>query len=434
MGYDILVLGGGPSGVGAAVGAARLGVSVALIERHPALGGMGTSAMVNNFCPAHLDGSRLIIGGIFAELRQRLATRKAIYLSPQCGYAMEPYHPKVMEEEEEALCREAGVKLFLGQSVTNLEFPAADGVNATLADGTRIEAMAAVDATGDAMAAPAAGTPFVMGGAGKMMPLTYCYKIGPVDLELLREKDPGLIRTDPLTGEPVYGFYGFVDEVTKAREAGELTIPSKGIACALNVPGEPNYVTVNFGRVFVDDATDSCQLERAAEVGRKQVAEGEAFFRKYVPGFAQARVVEMGRQIGVRETRRIQGLYTLTEQDVTGCRQFEDAIAQCCYAIDIHDPTSGGTRLVEIPRGQHYDIPWRCLIPVGGAPNIAYAGRCISADQAAMSSFRVAPSVVAIGEAAGVTAALAVRQRTGVAQVGPDAVRSRLLATGAILE
>jgi hypothetical protein len=433
--FDILVLGGGPAGIGAAVAAARLGASVALVERHDVLGGMGTAGLVNNFCPAHLDGSRLIIGGIFAELRERLARRKAIFLSRDCVYGMEPYDPKAMGEECAALCREAGVTVLTGRRIVSASFPAPDRAETGLDDGTALAARAVVDATGDAILAPSAGTPFETGGSGRMMPLTFCYKLGPVDIDALRAAWPWSVGKDPISGEPTVCIAGTAGEqVAAAKAAGELSIPVKHVAAVLNIPGQPDYVTVNFGRVFVDDATDPAQLARAEEEGRRQIAEGEAFFRKYIPGFANARVVEVARQIGVRETRRIEGKYTLTEADVMGCRQFDDAIAQCCYAIDVHDPQSSGTRLVELPRGKHFDIPLRCLIPKAGAPNVIYAGRCISADQAAMSSFRVSPSVMAIGEAAGVAAALAAKNCGSIAGVNRDAVRERLIASGAILE
>lgn len=433
--FDTIILGGGPAGVGAAVGAARAGAPVALIERHPVLGGMGTVALVNNFCPAHLDGSRLIIGGVFAELRGRLARRKAIFLSRDCGYAMEPYDPKVMEEECAALCLEAGVTLLLGRRVASTAFSSSDRTDFVLDDGTMLAARTVVDASGDAALAHAADTPLHTSRVGHAMPLTFCYKLGPVDIEGLRAKWPWCVGESAETGEPTICIAGCGDEeVAAAKSAGELTIPVKGLAAVLNIPGQPEYVTVNFGRVFVEDPTDPVQLAAAEQRGRQQVAEGEAFFRKYIPGFADARVVEIARQIGVRESRRIEGEYTLKEEDVLSCRQFDDAIAQCCYAIDVHDPQSAGTRLVELPRGQHFDIPLRCLIPSQGAPNVIYAGRCISADQPAMSSFRVSPSVMAIGEAAGVTAALAARNGAEIRAVCAEDVRDILRKGGGILE
>jgi hypothetical protein len=435
MTFDVVVLGGGPAGVGAAVAAARLGARTLLVERHVALGGMGTSALVNNFCPAHLDGSRLIIGGIFAELRERLVRRRAIYLSPGNGYAMEPFAPDAMEAECAALCVDAGVTVWTGAGLGEAQFSAADRVMLRLDDGRCVETRVAVDASGDAVLAPAAGTPFRTGGAGRMMPLTWCYVVGPVNVDALRAAWPWAVRDDITTGEPAVCLAGCAgDLVASARAAGELDIPVSCIAAALNIPGRPDQVSMNFGRVFVDDATDPGQLATARERGRYQMQEGVQFLRRRIPGFEQVTVLEEPRQIGVRETRRIVGRYTLVESDVLACRQFDDVVAQCCYAIDVHDASSASTRLVELPRGSHYDIPWRCLVPREGAPNVIYAGRSISADQAAMSSFRVSPSVLAIGEAAGVTAALASAADGMVSFVDPAQVQRRLRETGGVLE
>ncbi len=435
--FDVLVIGGGPAGFAAAVASARLGAATALIERHDVLGGMGTAALVNNFCPAHLDGKRLIIGGIFAELRRRLIERKAIFASLDHRYEMEAYNPAVFAGETAAMAREAGVELFLGAAIAESATPAEGPARITLSDGRVLLGRTVVDATGDAAVAAAAGVPFAFGepGSGKVMPLTLCYKLGPIDLVALRAAHPKSVRDDPTTGQPQVVLGGFADEVAEARRKGELSIPRDDVACVLGVPGEPENATVNFGRVFVDDPTDPAQLAQAMRLARAQVDEGIRFFQKYVPGFAKVKLLELPRQIGVRESRRIEGLYTLTGEDVRACRQFEDAIAQCCYAIDIHGPGgSDATQLEEIPRGSHYDIPWRSLIPKAGPQNIVVAGRCISADVEAMSSFRVSPSMMAVGEAAGVTAALAARNGAKVAAVGPERVREVLRATGGILE
>lgn len=435
--FDVVVVGGGPAGFAAAVAAARLNVRTVLVERHDVLGGMGTAALVNNFCPAHLDGERLIIGGIFAELRRRLIKRKAIFASLDHRYAMEAYNPGVFAEETVAMAREAGVEVVFGAVLTRTEVPANGLIRLLFEDGRELKGRTVVDATGDASVAAAAGVPFAFGDArdGKVMPLTLCYKIGPINLGALCEAMPGTVRDDPTTGERQVVLGGFAEEVAEAKGKGELTIPRDDVAAILGLPGEPQNATVNFGRVFVDDPTDPAQLEAAMGEARAQVDEGIRFFRKYLPGFSRVRLLELPRQIGVRESRRIEGLYTLTGEDVRACRQFEDAIAQCCYAIDIHGPGgSDGTRLEELKRGSHYDIPWRSLIPSAGPGNVVVAGRCISADVEAMSSFRVSPSVMAIGEAAGVTAALAARNGGKVAAVGAERVREILRASGGILE
>ena len=265
------------------------------------------------------------------------------------------------------------------------------------------------------------------------MPLTFCYKIGPIDLDRLAAAWPGVMRFDENTGERAFSLGGFHEQVAAARAAGELTIPTAGVSAILAVPGEPGCATVNFGRVRAQDPADPRQLAAAEQEGRRQIAEGAAFFRKTLPGFERIRVLEIARQIGVRESRQIEGLHTLTGGEARSCRQFDDAVAQCCYAIDVHHADDTGTTLIPFEPGTHFDIPWRCLVPRAGPGNLVVGGRCISADQEAMSAFRVAPSVMAIGEAAGVTAALAAGRGITVDSVSPGAVRARLMETGGIL-
>lgn len=296
-----------------------------------------------------------------------------------------------------------------------------------------------VDATGDASMLAAAGVPYAMGRAGDhaVMPLTFCYVLGPFDPLRLAEGVPGAFIEDKKTGRS-FAYLGgqpkLMEWVRTAKEKGEITIPRERIAVAYEIPGEGHYLAVNFGRVTVKDPTDPPQLAQADELGRAQAREGEAFFRKYVPGFENASIVEYARQIGVRESRQIEGQYRLTGEDVIACRQFPDVIAQCCYSIDIHDPKSSGTTLIALRPGTHYDIPLRCLIPKEEASRMVAVGRCISATHEAMSSFRVSPSAMAIGEAGGVLAALAATNKIAGADVPYEDVRRVLLENGGILD
>lgn len=442
LAFDVVVIGGGPGGIGAAVGAVRMGARTALIERYPILGGMGTAALVNNFCPAHWDGQRFIIGGVFGELRQRLIARKAIYAFeplPTTNPILEPYDPDIYAEELTSICHESGVTLFLNSRVMGVEFVSDHSAQVTV-DGNRVlTAKLVVDATGDATIAQHAGAPTTSGNAitGAVMPLTYCYMMGPVNLQRAKEQLPDCVRHDSLTGEDFFylsGWHPIVDGwVKSARQSGELSIPRDHISAIVSVPGRPQYATVNFGRVTIADPTDPAQLAEADAIGRQQVEEGIRFFRKYIPGLEDVQLVSLARQIGVLESRQIVGLYTLTADDIMACRQFDDVICQCCYPIDIHETGKDTTTMKHLPRGSHYDIPWRTLVPASGPANLIVAGRTISATSEAMSSFRVSPSVMAIGEAAGVTAALAVAQDCAVRDVNAADVQSRLRAVGGIL-
>ncbi len=431
--YDTIVVGGGPAGIAAAIAAARLGQSTAILERHDILGGMGTAALVNNFCNAHFDGKRYIIGGIFAEIREALISRDALYVTG----GLEPYNHHAFQEVIGELCREAGVEVYTQADVSGCAFQ--DGHPACITfRGQAIEGSSVVDASGDAIVAAMAGAPFMARekGGRPLMPLTYCYVLGPADMDIIRRELPEVIMQDKHSGQD-YLYLGGQEPlrewVRQARECGDLSIPRERIAVAYSIPGTPENIAVNFGRVSIADPTDPEQLSQAEKLGKQQVEEGVRFFKKYVPGFKDAKLLELARQIGVRESRQIEGLYCLNRDDVLGCRQFEDAIAQCSYAIDIHEADSDKTTMIPIPHGKHYDIPLRCLIPASGPSNLIVAGRSICATQEAMSSFRVAPSAMAIGEAAGVTAALSSLEGVPMREVKTHRVVARLQETNGIL-
>jgi len=167
-------------------------------------------------------------------------------------------------------------------------------------------------------------------------------------------------------------------------------------------------------------------------MSRRQMRQIAEFLRRYVPGFEKSYVMQSGVNVGVRETRRIIGDYQLTADDVLSARKFDDAIARGAYPVDIHNPTGTGTVLKRLPPGEAYDIPLRCLMPKN-AEGLIVAGRCLSGTHEAHSSYRVMPIVMATGQAAGVTAALAARRNARPREVGAREVQHELLGQGASL-
>lgn len=433
-----MVVGAGPAGFGAAVAAARAGRKTALVERHDVPGGMGTAALVNNFCPAHLDGKRLIIGGVFGELRRRLIARRALYSAADDASSIgEYYDPEVFVAEMNTMLDDADVRCFYGARIESAEFVSTESC-LQLAGGHPLRARALVDATGDAVLAALGGASFRFGrpSDGAVMPLTYCFTMGPVDLAELGRSFPNCLRHDARMDEEYCCIIGCPEIdglVRNARRKGALGIPLDRVPSVVSVPGRPEIVTVNFGRVQCKDPTEPVLLEQATREGLEQIGEAVRFLRGTIPGFGRAELQEIARQIGVRQSRQVEGLYELTADDCLSCRQFDDVIAQCSYSLDIHESGSDGITLKRLPPGEHYDIPWRCLIPKNGPPHLVVAGRSISASAEAMSSLRVSPSALAIGEAAGVTAALASERTIPVRSVDWREVQAFLLDQGAIL-
>jgi hypothetical protein len=226
------------------------------------------------------------------------------------------------------------------------------------------------------------------------------------------------------------GVHGLWDLVREATQAGELKLPREDILF-FATPHE-GELSVNSTRVTRVSGTDVWDLSYAEWASRNQMRQIEAFLQRYVPGFEDSYVVQSGVQIGVRETRRVIGEYQLNVDDVLGARKFDDAIARGAYPVDIHNPKGSGTVLKRLPPGEAYDIPLRCLLPKN-TERLIVAGRCISGTHEAHSSYRVMPIVMATGQAAGVTAALAAAGGKSPRNVPIRQVQRELLRQGASL-
>jgi hypothetical protein len=226
------------------------------------------------------------------------------------------------------------------------------------------------------------------------------------------------------------GVHGLWDLIKKATEAGELELPREDILF-FGTPHE-REVSVNSTRVTGVKGIDVWDMTRAEWQSRRQMRQITAFLKKYVPGFEKTYIAQSGVQVGVRETRRIVGEYRLTAEDVLNASKFHDSIARCSYPIDIHNPKGKGTILKRLPPGESYDIPLRCLLPLG-LDRVVVAGRCLSGTHEAHSSYRVMPVAMGTGQAAGVCAALASRMHKGPKDIPYGDVQTELLRQGAQL-
>src|SRR5262245_35753572 len=446
---DVLVVGGGPAGLGAALGAVQAGARVILAERYGFLGGNATAALVmplmsfhtqtptrerrgaTTLLPTDHGPGEAVVGGVLAKLLARLVgVGGAIPPTLATGYVV-PFDPEWFKLVALDLLDESGVQLLFHAFASGVmekgvgSSSRVEGVVFETKSGPlAIRGKVTVDCTGDADVAVQAGTPTEVGRAdGLVQPMTLMFRMA----EFQRAAFEAYVKENPKEWR---GVHGLGDLVRRATGAGELKLPREDILF-FATPHE-GEVSVNSTRVTRVLGTDVWDLSYAEWMSRRQMRQIAEFLRRYVPGFEKSYVMQSGVNVGVRETRRIVGDYQLTADDVLSARKVEDAIARGAYPVDIHSPTGTGTILKRLPPGEAYDIPLRSLMP-RNAEGLVGAGRCISGTHEAHSSYRVMPIVMATGQAAGVTAALAARRGVRPREILVKEVQHELVRQGASL-
>ncbi len=406
---EVVVVGGGPGGLCAAVAAAEEGADTLLIERYGFLGGMATAGLVNPFMTWHAGGQP-IIRGLFERITERL-DKYGGWGGPRRASAFDDEFFKFVAED---LCEEAGVRLQLHTMLADVDAEAGrvERIATVSKSGVRrVDGEIFIDGTGDGDLAAWSGAQVEIGREedGHCQPMTLCFRMMNVEIEAMPSR------------EEINQLYD------DAKERGEIDNPRENVL--LFYTTHDREVHFNTTRVVMHDATDADELTEAELIARKQVRQMVRFLRADVPGFEEAWLSEMAPQIGIRESRRVIGDHVLSVDEVLGAAKFDDGIARGSYSVDIHNPAGTGTVIERLPPGESYDIPYRCLTPLG-FDNLLIAARCISSDHGAHSSLRVMPIVMAIGEAAGCAAQMALEDGDTRA-VGTDALRERLVTRGA---
>lgn len=409
--WDVIVCGGGTAGAAAAIAAGRQGAKTLVIEQFGCLGGTQTNAWVTPLMPNHIGDFKLSRGINIDILREQTELQPAGDLD----HGDDWYDPTALALVLDRLATEAGVTCLYNAYLVEASRGGAriEAVEvATRAGHMKLEAKEFIDCTGDAELALYAGAELMSGNEeGIHQPMTLRFTMGGIDMPRARESLKPYLRTNTRD----YMELGYADAkegtmrdvVCRAIAEGILEEDDLGYFQLFSVNGRPGEFAFNAPRVAGLDPLDPFEISRAYQVGREKIFRIAAFMKQYFGGFENAYVSVVAPLMGIRESRRVVGEYVLTEEDHLSCRKFQDAIAHNRYPIDIH--LKKGTDYRKFPPGEYHDVPYRSIV-VKGFENFWVAGRCASASFVAQSAVRIQSVCRAMGEAAGVAAALCAKR------------------------
>lgn len=436
---DVLVVGGGPSGIIAAKAAAEDGLKVMLIESRSFLGGNMTIGLpILGFLG---QKKNQIITGLPQKFIDRLRVRNAASEHRPCPLHMSItiVEPEVVKAEAFEMLEESGIEVLLYTSFADVIMKGSEIKGVTIESKAGREAILAkvvIDCSGDADVAYRAGVPCEKGNQqGGVQPPTLMFSLGNVDTDKLRfsiAEEPRTYLTDFIPNEYFgqnnqYIVVGLRSLVQKAKADG-LKLPTDRTIVITGL--EKGEAWINMTRVNGVDGTDPVSLTRGELEARRQITDIFKYLKGYVPGFENAFLSRTAPFLGIRETRRIVGKYIMNREDILSCVRFDDAVAVASYPLDIHHPVGGDCTLEW--SGDCYDIPYRSLVPLK-VENLLVAGRTISTTHEAMSAIRVMAPCMAMGEAAGRAAKLAVRDGVFPSEISVSKLRKELLGKGAYL-
>lgn len=418
--YDVIVAGGGPSGIAAAVASARQGAKTLLLERYGIVGGMMTSGYVNPVL-GHVEPGSMRDEVLDILEAKCIVTRNGKEMSVDT------------EQAKYLLLRfliDAGVEVALQTPVVEVikEKNTLTGVVVSTQDGLKnVYGKVIIDATGDGMVSALAGAEWKMGreNDGKCQPTTLEFTIDSVD------EERGITcwgGSDPVK---LPNGMKYADFCKQKNAEGEL--PENVSIVRLHRTANPGERSVNATQANGYNTLTATGVVGAEYDLRRQINSVIDFLKKYVPGFENCRLKGTGSTLGVRETRRIIGDYVINDEDVEiGARKGDVVVHNAWFLIDIHNPSGGGQAEGHSQPAIPYDIPYRSLLP-SGLENILTCGRCISGTHRAHASYRVMGICLATGQAAGVAAALSAMNNIAPRKLEVNKLQDELMAVGAVL-
>ena len=436
---DVVVVGAGPAGIGAAVAAARNGAKTLVFEAHGCIGGMGTSGMVSPFMTSYdAPCDNMIIRGVFEELVNRMVEiggavdpKGVRNEQPYASYFhighnnVTPFDPHAFKLIGMRMLRESGAELLLQTQFVNVikDGDRITGVVINNKDGLSvIEAKIVIDCSGDADVAARAGVNYIMGNEedGNLQPASMFMRIADADMDVVNAHMAE-------HSDEIKPFFGPFSWIIKEFPEDWDNFPRGEICIFADVtPGE---FSINCSRILDIDATKAEHVTRATMIGQEQCQHIFQFMKKHAPGFENSRIVATADAIGIRETRHIEGEYKLTGDEVAACKVHADAIACMATNMDTHNKDNPGGSFFIPKNGPFFTVPYLCLVPKG-ISNLLVAGRAISADAIAGSAIRMMPSCMAFGQAAGTAAAMCAAQNIAPKDVDVQALRQTLVEQG----
>ncbi|MDR2376439.1 MAG: FAD-dependent oxidoreductase [Treponema sp.] len=443
-GADIVIAGGGPAGIGAAIAASREGARVVLVERMFCLGGTMTSGLVSKIAISHRNR------GIAAELLERLDRYQGTsFIQSRPEVPVDPELTKLLLDK--MLIDEAGVDVRFGMTIVQV-VKEARRINAVIVSGLNgfeaIRAKYFVDCTGDGQMSFLAGAAYMLGdeegGLGSAPSLLF--RVAHVDMNKFLDscqEDEETYQSDHARHSPQearelyhsdrYVFFANYMPLVRRRieenpqmfsEWERKVLTTRGLIF-LNQP-QSGVILVNSTRILGFHGNDAAELSNALVNGRRQVETIFRFMKTFLPGFENSIIMDTGSMLGIRESRRVVGDYVFSENDVSGDTRYGDAVVSNSGGIEIHSSTGSGLKGSHLGKDEYYHIPYRSII-VRDFDNLFVAGRCFSAAHPALSAARSIACCIALGEAAGSAGTqLAKNQKTNVRDIDIHALQEKL--------
>ena len=427
--YDVVVLGGGPSGIAAAAAAARCGRSTLLIERYGFLGGSGTAACISDFCGLHANvhgEHRQVVHGIADEIQERLVKMgglKEPHLSLRSMIQAQVYDLSAYKIALDEIMAAARVKVLFHAMAVGVHMDSAGKIEALFVESksgrAAVRGRIFIDCSGDGDIAAWSGAPFEYGdGLGNTLYPSMKFRINNVDP--VRAKDGR----------------NLLPKLMEEAEAKGRKFPRKGALMRPQIHAMEwvaNATLVKNPDGTAVDGTNVEQLSYGEVEGRRQCWEIFEFIKSVTPGFEQAYIVDIAAQLGIRQTRRIRGEYMLTEADILGCADFADSIGVNGWPVEAHTATGVVIKFAGVPQTRGFNqMPYRMLLPQQ-VDNLLVAGRCASMTHDGQSSARVSGPCLVMGQAAGTAADIALASGVAPRAIDVGRLQARLESDGAYL-